>query len=182
MVVTQRGGALPTVAGDFRADDQQGLAEIYARWSPLVYSLALYSLRNATEAEAVTQRVFTEAWTSRHTCESTPSQLSAWLVGMTWNAITDTRAARCEPARTTPLAPAGDTTERTELVERLLVADEVSHLDVVPHQVMRLALHDDLTHEQIAERLNLSSVTVAVHIRRSLLKLRERLEVQLHAC
>ena len=51
----------------------------------------------------------------------------------------------------------------------------IGHRDE-PNQVLRMALHDHLTHAQIATRLGLSVDTVESYVRRSLLQLRERLE------
>jgi RNA polymerase sigma factor (sigma-70 family) len=181
MVGIQRGDDLPSVIEAFHVGDELALAEIYDRWSPLVYSLALRSLRNVADAEEVTQRVFTAAWTSRHTFDPTRSRLPAWLIGITRHKIADAHAARSKQARlrtqmitNTQLA---NRVEPADLAGRLMIADEMSRLDAVPEQVLRLAFFDDLTHVQIAERMQLPLGTVKSHIRRSLLKLRERLEV-----
>lgn len=177
----ERDEDLSAVTEAFRAGDEHALAEIYARWSPLVYTLALRSLGNVTDAEEVTQRVFTAAWTSRHTFDPARAHLPAWLVGITRNKIADAHAARSKQARLrtrmVTQTQLEDRIEPADLAERLMLADELSRLDAVPKQVLRLAFHDDLTHAQIAERLGLPLGTVKSHIRRSLLKLRKRLEV-----
>ncbi len=181
MVVTQGGDDLPTVIEAFVAGDELALAEIYARWSSLVYSVALRSLGNVTEAEEVTQRVFTGAWTSRPTFDPTRAQLPAWLIGITRNKIADAHAARSQQARLRTqmitVAQMDDKIEPADLANRLVLADEMSRLAAIPQQVLRMAFYDDLTHAQIAERMGLPPGTVKSHIRRSLLKLRERLEV-----
>ncbi|WP_130281728.1 RNA polymerase sigma factor [Microcella alkaliphila] len=164
------------------AGDERALADAYRAWSSLVYSLALRSLGDASDAEDVTQKVFVSAWQGREKYDPERAAVPAWLVGITRNTIADTHAARARERAIAdqvsavslddpyPAAEAG-------LAERLLIADELAKLEPEPQAVVRLAFFDDLTHTQIAERLNMPIGTVKSHIKRSLTRLRSRLEV-----
>ena len=180
MVVIQPGEDLSTVVEAFHAGDELALAEIYARWSPLVYSLALRSLRDVTEAEEVTQRVFTGAWTSRHTFDPTRARLPAWLIGIARNCIADAaRRAGREAERRQADAVRTDREPRHEesdlLVDRLVVRAEVERLGPPKSTIMALAFYEELTHQQIAQHLDLPLGTVKSHLRRGLTNLRTRL-------
>jgi RNA polymerase sigma-70 factor (ECF subfamily) len=172
--------ALAALAASFAGGSERALAEVYRRWSSLVYTLALRSLGDVTEAEDVTQRVFVSAWQGRARFDETRS-LPGWLVGITRHKIADALASRSRDRTieaTLREAVEVDAAEHgPDLADRLLVAEELARLEPVPQQVMRLAFFEDLTHAQIAERLALPLGTVKSHIRRSLDRLRTRMEV-----
>lgn len=187
--MTEQGGgnAVAATADDrgdlarrFGAGDEQALEELYRRYAPLVYTVALRSLGDVTEAEDVLQQVFIAAWQGHERYRPERAALSTWLMGIARNKVVDAHAARGRQRRiqkevaTNTLA--GDTPP-VDVAQQLMMADEIARLDRVPQQVLRLAFYEDLTHMQIAERLHLPPGTVKSHIRRSLIKLRNRMEV-----
>lgn len=170
------------LAASFVAGSDAALAGVYQRWSPLIYTIAMRSLGDVGDAEDVTQKTFVAAWTSRSGFDPTRAHLSAWLVGIAKNKIADTHEARARIRRlheqlTATASPAEWVTAPVDLADTLLVADEIAHLEPDAQRVMRLAFYDDLTHSEISERLGLPLGTVKSHIRRSLQRMRTRLEV-----
>lgn len=168
------------LAERFRAGDESALREAYENWSSLVYTLALRSLGDVTDAEDVTQRVFVSAWTGRGSYDPS-SALPAWLVGITRHRIADMHEARAKVRRLqeelAALAPPAEESSDPDPADRLLIAGEIAKLEPEAQRVIRLAFYDDLTHAQIAERLGLPLGTVKSHIRRSLARLKSSLEV-----
>lgn len=163
----------------FRAGDESALAAAYRRWGPLVYTLAMRSLRQVQDAEDVTQHVFIAAWRGRATFDPERANLSAWLVGITRRQIADCHAARARVSAL-PMPAEGDdepVAAEIELGDRVLVADEIARLSPQAQRVVRLAFYDDLTHQEIGERLGMPLGTVKSLIRRSLERMRQRLEV-----
>ena len=165
----------------FRAGDERALAEAFARWSSLVYSLALRSLGEPADADDATQRVFVSAWQSRHTYDPGRIRLPGWLIGIARHRIADVHEQRARQRRSDQ-AYASNThlgeRDATEAVaDRILIAAELEKLEPTPQAIMHLAFFDDLTHSQIAETLGLPLGTVKSHIRRSLARIRKTLEV-----
>ena len=169
----------PDLVAGFLAGEESALEEIYRRYSALIFTVALRSLGEASEAEDVTQKVFVAAWTGRANFRPERASLPAWLLGITRNKVVDAHQARAKQRRiANELAVnAQPPPEPSDVAARLIIAEEISRLDEVPQRVLRMAFYEDLTHAQIAERLQLPPGTVKSHIRRSLIKLKRRLEV-----
>ena len=166
----------------FRSGDQDALREAYLRFGPSVQHLAVATLRSPTDAEDVIQVTFVAAWQARHSYDPAKGSLLSWLLGIARRKVVDrlrelTRQHRAaDSARRVAQAPVEDGPV-DRLVERLVVADELAALPTEQRRVLELAFYDDLTHQQIATRLDMPLGTVKSHIRRSLTRLRDRLEV-----
>jgi RNA polymerase sigma factor (sigma-70 family) len=169
------------LAARFASGNDDDLAEAYQRWSRLVYTIALRSTGNAEDAADITQSVFVSAWRGRAGFDPASGALPAWLVGITRRRIADHWAARGKEGKVevavmtnheVTSAPSAD-----EAVDRVVVADEISQLGEPQRRIIEMAFFEDLTHAQIARALRLPLGTVKSHIRRSLERMRSRLEV-----
>ena len=165
----------------FASGDEDALREAYSRWSALVHTLALRSLGSVPDAEDVTQQVFVNAWRRREAFDPSRAPLPAWLVGITRNAIKDVHERRSRDVRDAVAVGAkldrDPEPETAHLADRLTVVDELAKLGEPQGTIVRLAFYGDLTHDEISRRLDLPLGTVKSHIRRSLARLRDRLEV-----
>ncbi len=170
------------VAARLVAGSREALEEAWARWSGLVHTLAVRSLGNHHDAEDVTQQVFVAAWRGRHTLDPARGSVPGWLVGITRHKVADLHAQRARQARDAEAAArealpdthAPPPEER--LAARLLLADALDRLGEPRASAIRMALVDELTHEEVAQRLGLPLGTVKSHIRRGLTTLRRHLE------
>ena len=160
-------------------DAETAFEDAYRRWSPLVHSVARRALGDTHEADDVTQRVFISAWRSRNSYDPAAGSLPGWLMTITRRRIADRWAERARDAS----VPDGDPPEVGSVagldgvIDRLVIADELARLGEPPGQIMRMSLYEELTHAEIAERLDLPLGTVKSHIRRSMNRLRTRWEV-----
>ena len=169
------------VAARFASGDERALEEAYRRWSRLVFTVAQRATGSPDDAADVTQATFVSAWRSRQGFDADKGSLPAWLMSISRRRLADHWKERSrEMRRTEAVARVTDDPEHEPvdgIVDRVLLADELERLGEPQRRIMELAFFQDLTHVQIAGVLNLPLGTVKSHIRRSLDRLRTRLEV-----
>jgi RNA polymerase sigma factor (sigma-70 family) len=179
------------VARRFAEGDEQALAWAYERFAGQVHGMAVRAFGPGPDAEDVTQQTFVSAWTGRAGFSPGRGPLPAWLVGICRHKIADTWArldrqrrlaeAAVIEARAVRSVPAG---VDTAVADRVLLLDELDQIGQPQRGIIELAFFADLTHTEIAARTGLPLGTVKSHIRRTLERLRTRLEVDggaLHA-
>jgi RNA polymerase sigma factor (sigma-70 family) len=169
------------LAAGFADGDELCLEESYRRWVHLIYAVALRSLDSANDAEEVTQQVFIGAWRSRTNYRAASGSLPSWLVGICKHRIADRQRARGRDLRlvqtiSSDLDVRLETEPIATLVDRVVLADEISRLPDPRGTILQLAFWEGQSYPQIAEQLELPLGTVKSHARRALLHLRTRLQ------
>lgn len=172
-----------TVGRAVSAGDELALREAFERWAPTVHGIVRRRL-DGPEAQDVVQAVFVSAWRSRETFDPERSAFPAWLIGITRHRLADALADRygrevvTDPEQLRqedPAAPA-EPVPQDSAADRVALLAEIDDLGEPQGTLVRMAFFADLTHREIADRTGLPMGTVKSHLRRSLQRLRTRLE------
>jgi RNA polymerase sigma-70 factor (ECF subfamily) len=170
------------LAAAFRRGEQETLRAVYDRYGPLVYGIARACLPTAADAEDVTQATFVSAWQGRAGFDPDFGTLSGWLVGIARRRSIDRlRVLQRESRAATSVRPAPgeqvSPAEQERVVERLVVAEQLARLPEEQRMLLELAFFDDLTHQQISTLTGIPLGTVKSRLRRGVMSLRRRWEV-----
>jgi RNA polymerase sigma-70 factor (ECF subfamily) len=152
---------------------EYAFSELFSRYRAKVYSVAFRFLRTEAAAEEVVQDVFLKCWLKRQEL-SQVKNLDAWLRTVTKNLVLNRfRKLANEEAAQQEL---GRREQKVNDADHLLMAHQyqqilqaaLSQLPPQQREVYRLAREEELSHEDIATRMNISAVTVKSHMARAL--------------
>lgn len=161
------------------AGDQQAFAELYDHLAQPVFGVVHRVLRDAAQAEEVTQEAFVDVWRQAARFDPQLGSVHTWAVTIAHRRAVD--RVRSEQSHLTrqelggaALAPLGSGPEDSTLEseERQQARAAMAELTDVQREVLELAYYDGLTHVQIADRLGIALGTVKTRVRDGLIRLR----------
>ncbi len=160
-----------------RADDQDAYRVLVGRHIDRAYGAALRILRNAADAEDVTQDALVRAWTNRHLWEAGRAKFSTWLYRVVVNRCIDLkRLPRGEVLDDIP-EPADESEDSVTLIHRRQVHDHLeAALDRLPGQqrvALVLSYYQDCSNGQVAEIMGTSIDAVESLLKRGRQRLRQ---------
>lgn len=152
------------------------MAELYDRYSPVVYAVALRVLGDTMAAEDVLQEVFLQLWRNPGAFDAARGSLGAWLAVISRNRAID--ALRKRKPETDiedvvvsvapDLASQADRSRAAEKVRGLLGAMPQSQ-----RKALEMAYFQGLSHSEIANKTGEPLGTIKTRIRAGLITLRK---------
>lgn len=160
--------------------NQQAFAELYRLTSPQLYAIALRVLRRADWAEEVLQECFVSIWHRAADYRADSSAPMTWMItivrnrSIDWLRRPDLEVPDVDNSYTDAMAADG-----LSPLEQLLQTDEagaiarcMEGLEQKQKQLISMAFFHDLTHNALAEKLQMPLGTVKSWIRRGLTQLK----------
>ncbi len=159
-----------------KTGDQGAMAELYDRYSSVVYAVALRVLGDTGAAEDVLQEVFLQLWRNPSAFDAARGNLGSWLAVVTRNrAIDSLRKRRPETdIENVVLSVAPDLAGEAE---RARAAEKVRGVmgAMVPAQrsALEMAYWEGMSHSEIANKTGEPLGTIKTRIRAGLSALRK---------
>ena len=161
-----------------KSGDQAAMAELYDRYSSIVYSVALRVLQDTGTAEDVLQDTFIMLWSNPGAFDASRGNMAAWLAVIARNrAIDQLRRRRPESDMEGVVVSVepdmASDAERSRAMEK--VRGVLEAMPGTQRSALEMAYFEGLTHAEIAEKTGEPLGTVKTRIRAGLLLLRKTL-------
>ena len=175
--------ARPVADGDdellarMRRDDTEAYRLLVERHIDRAYSIALRVLKNAADAEDVTQDAFVKAWQKRHDWQEGRAKFSTWLYRVIVNRSIDVlRSPRGDCIDDVPEPADGAEDAVTSIHKHQVYGQLDAALACLPapqRAALTLSYHEDLSNKEIAEVMGTSVYAVESLLKRGRQRLRE---------
>lgn len=165
------------VEAAWSAGDDTALQQAYECFGSLVFTYCVRALGDRELAAECTQDTFVSAWRSRDRFDAALGSLAGWLLGIARYRVIDTQRRTARLAAPVDELPetADGTDHADDVAHQLLVARALESLPGRAREVVELAFYSQLSHSEIADRLQLPLGTVKSDVRRALAQLRATL-------
>ncbi|MES2277374.1 MAG: RNA polymerase sigma-70 factor [Bacteroidota bacterium] len=164
-----------------KTSDETAYTEIYNRYKRILYLHAFKRLRNQEEVDDIVHELFTTLWIKRETLEL-KTNLAGYLYTAVRNRILDYIShQQVETAYVVNLQQFIDkgtavTDHRVRLsMLQELIDKEIAHLPAKMREIFELSRKSQLSHQEIAQQLNVSKKTVKNQVNNALKILRVRI-------
>jgi RNA polymerase sigma-70 factor (ECF subfamily) len=166
------------LVGRIRSGDAAAFEMLMRRHFRMVFLVAFAHLQDRTEAEDVCQEAFIRCWERIAECRD-PARVGAWIATITRNMAHNRRAflgvRRAQPLEAASRVPSSDRSdirwERNALRARL--ASALRSLRPVQREVVLLHDLEGWKHDEVAERLGISTTMSRRHLSDARRQLRE---------
>ncbi len=177
--------------GRVKDGDQSAFAELYDRYSVLVFSLVVRILKETAEAEDVLQEIFLTIWNKASLFSEEKGSVYTWIVTIARRKAIDRLRSKDlvnrgvtlpeEHAATLPDAAYMSNPLNAAISSEYesMMRSALATLSDEQRSVIELSYYEGYTQEQISQRLNVPLGTVKTRMRQGLIKLRENLQERL---
>ena len=166
--------------------ERDALEVFYNRYSPSVFSLARYMLREPALAEEATQDAFLNLWLKASSYDPKRGKPKAWFMSVAHHRIIDVIKARKRSSQSTnqvshelldlhPSREPGTEEQVYRNLERERIIGALRYLPPEQREVIILAYFEGFTQSEIATKLNQPLGTVKTRARLAMQKLRAAL-------
>lgn len=164
--------------------DRTAVAACVDKYGGLVWSLARRFSQTQADAEDAVQEIFISLWKSAERFDSSKSSEMTFVSMVARRRLIDLNRRRQAVSRAVTTQPIDsvEVANSSDVAEKAAIDDQASHalqvLNQLPEdqcQAIKLSVYNGLSHNQIAEQMNLPLGTIKTHIRRGLNKVRDQL-------
>jgi RNA polymerase sigma-70 factor (ECF subfamily) len=155
--------------------DENAMADMYDRYSGIIYGVALRVLGNTSAAEDVLQEVFLQLWRNPQAFDANRGRLAPWLAVIARNRAIDHLRKRPAEERIEELAISTQVNLEDEASQRQAITKIRTVLGQLPQEQRRaleMAFFEGMTHVEIAAKTGEPLGTIKTRIRTALMAVR----------
>jgi RNA polymerase sigma-70 factor, ECF subfamily len=164
-----------------KSGDQSALAELYDRYSSIVYAVALRVLGDTGAAEDVLQEIFLQLWRNPGAFDAARGNLGSWLAVIARNRAIDALRRRrpeidIEDVVVSVAPDLAAQADRSRAAQK--VRDVLGTMPAQQRSALEMAYFEGMSHSEIAVRTGEPLGTIKTRIRSGLISLRKAFQTE----